>query len=148
MIQKSIQGVEGGSIIPPDRKKRSPDHFPATVLLCLIHFLILLQHQFLLCQSFSMFATLSAIFLVFVQKLLFLPVLATPFVSIFALWLPISWFEGFHSLFRFPSYLVLCSFWYSGIRFFTRYSRLQSKIVHCYTLVYCLFWYSVHWGFL
>ena len=32
MIQKSIHGVEGGGgNIPPDRRKRSPDHFPATI---------------------------------------------------------------------------------------------------------------------
>ena len=32
MIQKSIQGVEGGGIIPPDCRKRSTDHFPTTCL--------------------------------------------------------------------------------------------------------------------
>ena len=35
------------------------------------------------------------------------------------------------------------SFWYSGILFFARYSRVQSKTVHCYTMVLYTFWYTV-----
>ena len=55
-------------------------------------------------------------------------------------------FSILSTIFLFPSCLLLRSFWYSGVWFSTRYSRIQFKTVHCYSLVYCRLWYSVHPG--
>ena len=56
-------------------------------------------------------------------------------LSFRCLWL----FAIFPFTVSYPPHLVLCSFWYFVIWFFTRYSRVQFKIVHCYTLVLCSF---------